>query len=144
MALDATKTSVVIFEWLSTYSWITHQMDIGAPSYIFFCRGPILKPRPVLDFSAQTTRGKVLDFFAKPQNGLDTLVFEKMYFPGVFQGQNRPFEIKSFFSKLEAYWERKSSSLSTFSKKIGHVLNYCRYTRARYHRAHVDQLDFLN
>ena len=31
----------------------------------FCCRGPILKPRPVLDFPAQTTRGKVLDFFCK-------------------------------------------------------------------------------
>ena len=31
-----------------------------------FClRGPILNPRPVLDSSAQTTRGNQLDFFCK-------------------------------------------------------------------------------
>ena len=32
----------------------------------YFCwRGPILNPRPVLDSSAQTTRGNQLDFFCK-------------------------------------------------------------------------------
>ena len=48
----------------------------------FCCRGPILKPRPVLDSPAQTTRSKVLAFFAKPQNGLVTLIFEKKVFSG--------------------------------------------------------------
>ena len=47
-----------------------------------FCRDPILKPRPVLDFPAQTTPGKVLDFFVKPQNGLVALVFENRCFLG--------------------------------------------------------------
>ena len=36
-----------------------------------FCsRGPILNPRPVLDFSAQNTRGMFLVVCVKPQNEL--------------------------------------------------------------------------
>ena len=58
--------------------------------HTFFCRGPILKPRPVLDSPDQTTRGKVLNFFVKPQNGLVTLVFEKRCFPGVFRDKSGP------------------------------------------------------
>ena len=80
----------------------------------FCCRSPISNPRLGLDSLAQTTRGKVLDFFVKPQNGLVALVFEKRCFPGDFQGQNRSFELKSIVSKLEAYYERKSSTMSPF------------------------------
>ena len=32
------------------------------------CRGPILILGPVLEFSVQTTRVNVLDFFVKPKN----------------------------------------------------------------------------
>ena len=42
----------------------------------FCCRGPILIPRPVLEFPAQTTRGNVLDFFVKPKDG-DSVSFTK-------------------------------------------------------------------
>ena len=35
------------------------------PRWHFCCQGPILNPRPVLDSSAQTTRGMLLDFFCK-------------------------------------------------------------------------------
>ena len=37
---------------------------------IFGCRGPILNPRQVLGSSAQTTRGMLVDFFVKRQNGI--------------------------------------------------------------------------
>ena len=77
------------------------------------------------DFKYETSFGfpssnyirEVLNYFVKPQNGLVTLVFEKRCFPGDFQAQNRPFELKSFFSKSEAYYARKFSSLTTFLKK---------------------------
>ena len=36
----------------------------------FCCGGSISNPRPVLDFSAKTTRGMVFGFFVKPQNML--------------------------------------------------------------------------
>ena len=53
----------------------------------FFCRGQILKPRPVLDSPAQTTQGKVLECFVKPVNGLATLFFEQeRVFSGGFLG----------------------------------------------------------
>ena len=35
-----------------------------------YCRGPISNPRPVVDFPAQTTRGKVLDFLWNPKTSL--------------------------------------------------------------------------
>ena len=84
---------------------------------IFFCRGPTLKPRPVLDSPTQTTRDKVPGFFTKSQNGLVTLVFKKRVFQGDFR-DNRPFELKLIFSESEVYYERNCSLLNTTFKKI--------------------------
>ena len=84
----------------------------------FFCRDPILKLRIVLDSQALTTRGKVLDFFVKPKNGLVTLVFEKGCFPGCFRDKIGPLSSNRFFSKSEANCERKSSWLNIFLEKM--------------------------
>ena len=54
-----------------TYSWIARQLQAGTS--LGRCRmylGRISNLRPVLDSSAQTTRGNVLDLFVKPKNGL--------------------------------------------------------------------------
>ena len=61
------------------YSWIAHQMEIGTTLAFLLLRSDF-KFETSFGFPAQTTRGKVLDFFVKPQNRLVTLVFEK----GVF------------------------------------------------------------
>ena len=79
----------------------------------FFCRGPILTPRPVLDFPAQTTTS--LNCFVTPQNGLVTLVFEKK---GVFRGGEvgddiGPWSSHRCVSTSEAYHERNSSVWNT-------------------------------
>ena len=75
----------------------------------FCCRGPISNPRPVLDFPAQTARGKVFDFFVKAENELVTLVFGKRCFLSFFTNKIGSVGSNRFFSKTEAYYERKSS-----------------------------------
>ena len=57
------------------------------------------------------------DFFVKPQNGLVALVFEKRCFSGIFRDKIGPLSSNHFFSKSEANYERKSSSLNTFFEK---------------------------
>ena len=59
--------------------------------------GRISNLRPFLDSSAQTTLGKVLDFFRKISKRARYVVFEKRCFPEGFQAQNRRFELKSIF-----------------------------------------------
>ena len=44
------------------YSWIGHPLQAGL-TLAFCCGGPVSNPRPVLDSSAQTTRGVYFDFF---------------------------------------------------------------------------------
>ena len=53
---------------LTNYSWISYELHVGTS---LGQRHTLVRNlRPVLDFSAQTTRGNVLDFFVKPKNGL--------------------------------------------------------------------------
>ena len=51
-----------------------------------FCRGPNLKPRPVLDLTAQTIPGKVLDFFCKTSKRACCASFREKVFSKVFSG----------------------------------------------------------
>ena len=81
----------------------------------FRCRGPISNPRPVLDFPAQTTRGKVLEFFVKPENKLVTLVFGvNMFSRGFLETKSALWaQIGFLVSRKHMYYECKSSSLNT-------------------------------
>ena len=81
-----------------------------------FCRrGPISNPRPVLDFPAQTTRGKVLDFFVKSENELVMQVFEKTVF-SVFLATKLALWVQIIFL-VSPYSEHKSCSLNTFFER---------------------------
>ena len=51
----------------STYSWIACQLEVGTLVINFAVEARF---QILLDSSAQTTRGNVLDFFVKPKNGL--------------------------------------------------------------------------
>ena len=84
-----------------------------AGSWNFCCWGPIWNPRPVLDSSAQTTWGMLLDFFVKPQNGLVWLNFSPFF--------------KIFENNKKQYF----------------ALNYRWYAWAWYYQAHANQLEFL-
>ena len=55
---------------------VAHWDVVGTSSQL----GPILNPRPVWDFSAKATRGMLLDFFVKSQNGLVWPVFALFIF----------------------------------------------------------------
>ena len=81
-------------------------MGIAGVPIILTLEYQLLKSRPVLDSQAQTTRGKVLDFFVKPQNKYVTLVFEKRCFPGFFRNKIDPLSSNRVFSKSKAYYER--------------------------------------
>ena len=106
-----------------------------------------------MDSSAQTTRGKILDFLVKPKTGsFDQFsrVVPKSVFHSFFVRASK-IELKNLdkITRMcsDARYERESSLLNTTfekSKKRCFVLNYRWYTRARYYRAHTDQLDFLN
>ena len=71
-AMDG-KLSPRRIHWCCAYIWIAYELRtswdlIGTTSYL----GPISNLRPVMDSSAQTTRGNVLDFFVKPKNGISS------------------------------------------------------------------------
>ena len=66
---------------------------------------------------AQTTRGKVLDFFVKSQNGLVTLVFEKSCFPGGFRDKISPLGSNHFLVSRKYTMSVIFSSLNTLFEK---------------------------
>ena len=96
----------------------------------FCCRGSISNPRPFLDSSAQTTRGMLLDFFCKPQNGIFAffcqcfLSSRKKWFPGGFRHCIGPLSSNTIFSESELVYERKASCDYRISIIKGYIDRY--------------------
>ena len=88
--------------WYTRTAGLPIRWTLGLRWYVC-CPGSISNPRPILDFPAQTTRGKELDFVVRPGNGLVTLVFEKRCFPVLFRDKIGPLSSNRFFLVSRKY-----------------------------------------